>query len=99
MNFGHASDGPDFDSDTDFKVSRNFNLLRFQDRFGKFDLALSQRLVESLESERLCCCTSESSWSSAMFLVGSQAAAAAMGSSSVRFTAAHTGRADPTDDA
>ena len=46
MSFGHASNGPDFDTD----LSRNVNLLRsiaVVNRFGKVDLALFQRLVQS----------------------------------------------------
>jgi hypothetical protein len=42
MSFGDASNGPDFDTD----LSRNVNLIRLL-ALGKFDLALSQRLVQS----------------------------------------------------
>ena len=46
---GLASNGPDFDTDS----SRNVNLLRTLDRFGKFDLALFKGPVES--SDPRCC--------------------------------------------
>ncbi len=45
MSCGHASNGPDFDTD----LSRNVKSATL-DRFGKFDLALFQRLVQSLAS-------------------------------------------------
>jgi hypothetical protein len=62
MNFGHASNGPDFDTD----LSRNVNLTL--DRFGKFDLALFQRLAES--SQLLAVHRVVLSDSSASFVIG-----------------------------
>ncbi len=43
MSGGRASNGPDFDTES----ARNVNPDATLDRFGKFDLALSQRLVQS----------------------------------------------------
>ncbi len=43
MSFGHASKGPDFVTD----LSRLQRQSATLDRFGKFDLALFQRLVQS----------------------------------------------------
>ena len=46
MSFGHASNGPDFDTDSSRNVNFESVTLRL-DRFGKFDLALFHRLVHS----------------------------------------------------
>jgi hypothetical protein len=60
LSFGHASNGPDFDTDLSRDVE-SVSLIRFR----KFDLALFQRLVQSSQT------LAASSWSSAMFVVAS----------------------------